>query len=84
MNKSMLMAVMVAAMGLSACHGPEVIAVPVAVYRNRLRSVPDRLEAGRHGDAAFADWLLLVGYSRRFGEGSGGSTSGLARACPSE
>jgi hypothetical protein len=22
---------------------------------------------GTHGDAAFADWLLIVSYSRRFG-----------------
>jgi len=43
------------------------VALPIALYRNRLRSVPDRMEEGRHGDAAFADWLLLVGYSQRFG-----------------
>lgn len=39
--------------------------VPVAVYRNRKRSVPD-ITDGRHGDAAFADYVILVGYSRRF------------------
>ena len=39
--------------------------VPVAVYRNRKKSVPD-ITDGRHGDAAFADYLILVGYSRRF------------------
>ena len=39
--------------------------VPVALQRNRTRSVPDELDQ-THGDAAFADWLLLVGYSRRF------------------
>lgn len=43
------------------------VALPIAVYRNRTRSVPDRMEVGRHGDAAFADWLLLIGYSQRFG-----------------
>lgn len=42
------------------------VAVPIAVYRNRVQSVPD-IETGRHGDAAFADWLLIVSYSRRFG-----------------
>jgi len=33
---------------------------PVAVYRNRPQSVPDKQAGGRHGDAAFADWALLV------------------------
>jgi hypothetical protein len=40
------------------------VAVPVAVYRNRVRSVPDKMEEGRHGDAAFADWVLLAGIRR--------------------
>ncbi|RPI28516.1 MAG: hypothetical protein EHM61_04860 [Acidobacteria bacterium] len=39
--------------------------VPIAVYRNRTRSVSD-IERGTHGDAAFADYLILVGYSRTF------------------
>lgn len=39
--------------------------VPVAVYRNRKRSVPDIMD-NRHGDAAFADQFFVVGYSRRF------------------
>ncbi len=39
--------------------------VPVALRRNRTRSVPD-IRDNRHGDAAFADYVLLVGYSRRF------------------
>jgi hypothetical protein len=39
--------------------------VPVAVRRNRTRSVPDILE-NRHGDAAFADFVILIGYSRHF------------------
>ena len=34
----------------------------MALYRNRERSVPD-LRAGRHGDAAFADFIL-AGVSR--------------------
>jgi hypothetical protein len=36
-----------------------------AVERNRRRSVPDIAE-GRHGDAAFADWTVNFGISRRF------------------
>ena len=39
--------------------------IPVAVQRNRKRSVPDLIQ-GRAGDAAFADYLILVGYSRSF------------------
>lgn len=41
------------------------VSVPVAVERNRRRSVTD-IRDNRHGDAAFADYLLVVGYSRRF------------------
>jgi len=41
------------------------ISMPIAVERNRRRSVPD-ISDGRHGDAAFADNLLIIGYSRRF------------------
>lgn len=53
---------------ISISRGPHVfsLAVPVAIYRNRLRSVPDIMD-GRHGDAAFADYIVLLGYSRRFG-----------------
>lgn len=39
--------------------------VPVPFLRARTRSVPDIID-NRHGDAAFADYVLLVGYSRRF------------------
>jgi hypothetical protein len=39
--------------------------VPIAVQRNRKRSVPDLLQ-GKAGDAAFADYLITVGYSRSF------------------
>jgi hypothetical protein len=39
--------------------------VPWAIERNRRRSVPD-IANGRHGDAAFADFALVVGVSRRF------------------
>jgi hypothetical protein len=54
--------------GLSYTRGPNTlaVAVPVALYRNRTRSVPDRLVPGRHGDAAFADYVVLLGYSRRY------------------
>jgi hypothetical protein len=39
--------------------------IPVAVQRNRKRSVPDLMQ-GKAGDAAFADYLILVGYARSF------------------
>ncbi len=39
--------------------------LPVAMQRNRKRSVPDQM-LGTAGDAAFADYILLIGYSRRF------------------
>ena len=39
--------------------------LPVAVQRNRKRSVPDQIQ-GAAGDAAFADYMLLFGYTRRF------------------
>jgi len=37
-----------------------------ALYRDRTRSVPDKLTGG-HGDAAFADYIWLASYSYRFG-----------------
>lgn len=36
-----------------------------ALYRNRTRSVPDT-ELGTHGDAAFADYVWLAGFTHRF------------------
>lgn len=42
------------------------LSVPFALHRNRQRSVPDRLEPGRIGDAAFADYVVLFGISRKF------------------
>jgi hypothetical protein len=39
--------------------------VPWAVERNRSRSVPD-IYNGTHGDAAFADYALILSYSRQF------------------
>lgn len=41
------------------------LGVPFAIHRNRLVSVADEAR-GRHGDAAFADYLILAGFSRRF------------------
>jgi len=41
------------------------LAVPIAVQRNRQRSVPD-LANDHHGDAAFADYVVLASYWRRF------------------
>ena len=47
------------------------VTTPVALYRNREQSVPDKqLSAAtgtdRHGDAAFADYVVLVTLARRF------------------
>ena len=41
------------------------VAIPVALERNRKRSVSD-YQNGIHGDAAFADYSVIVGFSRRF------------------
>jgi hypothetical protein len=40
------------------------VSVPVAVERNRQRSVPD-LANGHHGDASFPDYIVLMRYARR-------------------
>lgn len=42
--------------------------VPVALYRNRIKSYSDRLDplGVRHGDAAFADYLVSINVSRWF------------------
>ena len=44
------------------------LTVPVAVYRNRTKSYSDRLDplGVRHGDAAFADYLVSFNVSRWF------------------
>ena len=39
--------------------------LPVPVQRNRKRSVPDFADNAA-GDAAFADYVIIIGYSRRF------------------
>jgi hypothetical protein len=53
---------------LSYSRGPHTfsLAVPIAAYRNRQRSVADRLVPGRHGDAAFADYFFMFGYWRKY------------------
>jgi hypothetical protein len=50
------------------------VSVPVAVQRNRTQSVTDQENSEttgtyRHGDAAFADWLLNITWSIRLGAG---------------
>jgi hypothetical protein len=54
--------------GVSYTRGPYTfsLAVPYALYRNRTRSVADRLVPGRHGDAAFADYVILFGWGRKY------------------
>ncbi len=54
--------------GISFSKGAHAVTlnVPYALYRNRTRSVPDRAVPGRHGDAAFADYIVMLGYWRRF------------------
>lgn len=47
------------------------VAVPIAVRRDRVKSVPDEADDPipqtlGNGDAAFADYVFLLGYSRRF------------------
>ena len=44
---------------------------PVALYRNRERSVPDKQQTAatgtfRHGDSAFADYLIMFNLTKRF------------------
>ena len=41
------------------------IALPIALYRKRTENVSDEDRAGQ-GDAAFADWILLAGWSWTF------------------
>ncbi|MFO0985117.1 MAG: hypothetical protein U1E76_25890 [Planctomycetota bacterium] len=41
------------------------LAVPIALDRTRQQSNPDR-DNDRHGDAAFADWMLLLGWTHKF------------------
>ncbi len=78
--------------GFQYVHGKSVFSGEIgrAIWRDRTRSVPDRLTGG-HGDAAFADWVWLASYSYRFSafkhtmhhdsdvvtNGTKGSTAGL-------
>jgi hypothetical protein len=41
------------------------LSAPIAIWRERQRSVPEA-DNGTHGDASFADYLILLGYSYRF------------------
>jgi hypothetical protein len=41
------------------------LAMPWAVYRNRTRSYSDRQGTG-HGDAAFADYIVFLGWTHRY------------------
>ena len=69
--------------GISWSYGGHTLGVsaPIALYRNRQRSVPeDEAVPKRHGDASFADYMILFSYSWVFGGPSG--TSGAA--CPPE
>lgn len=55
--------------GLTFLFGPLVtsLAAPVALHRERQKSVADRAAGGgRHGDAAFADYSVIVTQSFRF------------------
>lgn len=56
------------------------LSAPLAIYRNRQKSVPDKhASPERHGDAAFADYMLLFSYSWTFaGPSKGKETSGPA------
>jgi hypothetical protein len=53
--------------GVLYAHGLYTLSVngPWAWKRNRLRSVPD-ITRGARGDAAFSDFAMLIGLSRRF------------------
>ena len=53
---------------MSYTAGPHTFSllVPIAAHRNRQKSVPDLEVPPRHGDAAFADYVIIFGYFRRF------------------
>jgi thiol-disulfide isomerase/thioredoxin len=54
------------------------VAVPIAMLRNRLASVPDQRD-GTHGDASFADFSILASVTHTF-RGSGDPASAPASA----
>lgn len=53
--------------GLMYSHSSGIysVSVPFAIHRDRTRSVPD-LRNNSHGDAAFADYAIILGFSRTF------------------
>lgn len=53
--------------GVNYMRGKDIwsVTVPIAVERNRRQNVTDIFD-NRHGDAAFADYIITVGWSRRF------------------
>ena len=53
--------------GVMFAHGRSTwsVSAPIAVKRDRTRSVPD-YRSGGHGDAAFADYVILFGFSTAF------------------
>jgi len=54
--------------GIQYAHARNMLSISVgkAIYRDRVRSVPDEITGG-HGDAAFADYVWLASYTYRFG-----------------
>jgi hypothetical protein len=54
--------------GVNYTRGPHTFSlqVPIAEHRNRKKNVPDLEVPPRHGDAAFADYVIIGGYFRRF------------------
>lgn len=55
--------------GIAFTRGKNSFAVltPIALYRERQQSKQDgEVEPERHGDAAFADWVLFAGWWRKF------------------
>jgi hypothetical protein len=55
--------------GIAFTRGKNSFAVltPIALYRERQQSKPDgEVDPERHGDAAFADWVLFAGWWRKF------------------
>ena len=46
-------------------HDSFSISVPIAWYRNRTQSYPEMVHGG-HGDAFFADYLIIASYSHKW------------------
>lgn len=60
------------------------LSVPVALYRNRVKSVYDMadLTGQRHGDAAFADYLISASVFYRFGGNHQGREEAIFKDLP--